>query len=564
MARYTRVFFILILAVLFLTNVRTPRVNAQQATAAHNTPTPHVVADANGYVGNQPCASCHSDIYNSYMSTAMARASGTATQGFMAGDFMHAASGAHYRVYEDKGEAWLSFERTAEPQVRGTRKLEYFIGSGKRGRTYLFSDDGFVFESPVNWYSQKHVWDMAPAYQKSRTIPLNLAAVPACLNCHTSNSQAPIAGTENKYAAPLFAHAGITCERCHGLGASHVTSKGPIVNPKKLSAEQRDAICMQCHLEGNAAIEQPGHHLGDFQPGQNLSDSVHYFVLETGSGDSFRALSQTEALAHSLCKRKSGDAMSCTSCHDPHSSPSAAKRVTYYRAKCLTCHGGAFAAKHHVENPDCTQCHMPRTSTADVMHTQATDHSIPRVPHMPLQNLTAAETHLYRFPASETPDSNRDLALAWITLAQAGMSSAGPEVEQYLRKALADYPDDQSLLTAMAFLEQRRGNVDQARQLYEHALRVDPKLTDAATNLGVLEFKAGHADKAISLWQDAFVRAPGRSAIGMNLVRVLCAGSQFEKARTNVSRVLEFNPDLPLALQLQKSLNANPPSCALQ
>jgi len=95
---------------------------------------------------------------------------------------------------------------------------------------------------------------------------------------------------------------------------------------------------------------------------------------------------------------------------------------------------------------------------------------------MPLQNLTAAETHLYRFPASETPDSNRDLALAGLRWPQAGMSSAGPEVEQYLRKALADYPDDQSLLTAMAFLEQRRGNVDQARQLYEHALRVDPKL----------------------------------------------------------------------------------------
>jgi predicted CXXCH cytochrome family protein len=564
MARSVRGLFILILAVMLLTGTRAPRVNAQQTPAAHGNQTPHVMADANGYVGNQPCAGCHSDIYNSYMFTTMARASGTATQDFVAGEVQHAASGVHYRVYQDKGDAWLSFERTGEPPVRGTRKLEYFIGSGKRGRTYLFSDDGFVFESPVTWYSQKHTWDVAPAYQKSRTITLNLAAVPACLNCHTSNSQSPLAGTENKYAVPLFAHAGITCERCHGPGAAHVSPNGPIVNPKKLSAEQRDAICMQCHLEGNAAIEQPGHHAGDFQPGQNLSDSVHYFVSETGSGDSFRALSQTEALAHSLCKRKSGDAMSCTSCHDPHSSPSTATRVTYYRAKCLTCHGDAFAAKHHVENPDCTQCHMPRTATADVMHTQATDHAIPRVPRMPLQSLTAADPHLYRFPPSDTPDSNRDLALAWISLAQAGMNSAGPQAEQYLRKALVDYPDDESLLTAMAFVEQRRGNADQARQLYEHALRVDPTLTDAATNLGVLEFKAGHADKAIRLWQDAFMRAPGRSAIGMNLVRVLCAGSQFDKARTNVSRVLEFNPDLPLALQLQKSLNANPPSCALQ
>ena len=38
--------------------------------------------------------------------------------------------------------------------------------------------------------------------------------------------------------------------------------------------------------------------------------------------------------------------MSCTSCHDPHYEPPAEERVSYYREKCLTCHGAHFAAKH--------------------------------------------------------------------------------------------------------------------------------------------------------------------------------------------------------------------------
>jgi hypothetical protein len=120
------------------------------------------------------------------------------------------------------------------------------------------------------------------------------------LSCHTSDAQAPEVGTENKYGTPLFAHGGITCERCHGGNLSHgLKARAPvkggkkvspaaapdrpgIVNPSKLTPARRDAVCMQCHLEGNAAIEQPGRHLYEFRPGDDLSDFVRYYVL---SGD---------------------------------------------------------------------------------------------------------------------------------------------------------------------------------------------------------------------------------------------------------------------------------------
>ena len=283
-------------------------------------------ADASGYVGNEACAKCHASIFESYQRTAMAHASGPASENPMTGDFVHKKSGVHYRIYSEEGRLWLSFERPGDPSLRGKRELLYYIGQGRRGRTYLFSTDGFLFESPVNWYADKHMWDMAPAYGDVRDAPMNLPALTSCLDCHVSGIQPPIQGTENRYTMPVFAYSGVACERCHGPGAAHVNG-GAIVNPSKLSPERRDAICMQCHLEGNAAIERPGKHLYQFRPGDDLSDYIRYYVRVEDPGSGLRAASQFEALAQSTCKKKSGAAMSCTSCHDPHRSVPAAERV---------------------------------------------------------------------------------------------------------------------------------------------------------------------------------------------------------------------------------------------
>ena len=313
-----------------------------------------VAEDVSASVGNQACAACHASIYQSYGRTAMARASGPARENVIPADFVHPDSGVHYRVYSEPNHVWLSFDRPGDPAVRGKRELLYYIGSGRRGLSYLFARNGFLFESPINWYGNAQRWDMAPAYQNAREIPLNLPAVTSCLRCHVSGMRAPVSGTENFYPSPVFTHAGVSCERCHGPGAAHVAGgAGAIVNPARLSPERRDAVCMQCHLEGKVAIERPGRHAYDFQPGESLFDYLRFYVLP-GNQSGLRGVSQVEALRQSICKRKSGDAMSCTSCHDPHYEPPAEERVAYYREKCLACHGGHFAAKHHVNQPDCT------------------------------------------------------------------------------------------------------------------------------------------------------------------------------------------------------------------
>jgi predicted CXXCH cytochrome family protein len=510
----------------------------------------------------------------------MARASGPAIDALTPAEFTHKESGVHYRIYAEGGSArgeraWLSFDRPGDPEVRGKRELLYYIGSGRRGRSYLFETDGFLFESPVNWYANKQIWDMAPAYETAREIPLNLPAYTSCLHCHVSGMQPPAPGTDNRYPEPPFTHNGVACERCHGPGDAHVEG-GAIVNPAKLTPARRDDICMQCHLEGKAAIERPGRHVYEFRPGDQLSDYVRYFLLVNAQGSGLGAVSQVEAFAQSQCKKKSGDAMSCTSCHNPHQSSSASAseedRVAFYRGKCLGCHGADFAAKHHPDRPDCTACHMPASASTDVAHTQVTDHRIPRRPQVSPQLLLSVDEtsassprlvlpRLVPFPDTKAEPDLRDLALAWDSIVESGMSVAEPQAKELLAKAVKQFPNDPALLSALAYAEQRRGSADDARELYQKALALDPSLVDAATNLGVIEAQTGDLQDAMKLWQSAFQRAPARSGIGLNLARACCAAGKFGEARTYTLRVLEFNPDLPSARKLLQSLNRSPASC---
>jgi tetratricopeptide (TPR) repeat protein len=535
--------------------------------------------------GSEACAGCHSEIYKFYSKTVMANASGLARDAVIAGDFNHKPSGVHYRVYEQDGRVWLSYEREEEG-LRGQRELLYFIGSGRKGRTYLFSEQGFLFEIPINWYSQEGRWEMTPAYSQAREIPMNLPAFMDCMNCHSSGLQAPAPGTNSQFFGQPFAHGGITCQRCHGAGQGHGQGKGTggeasrvhsagvdsslgddsIVNPAKLPAERRDAICMECHFEGTVAVPQAGKQVYQFQPGDRLEDFIHYFLLSGNAPQKPEALSQFEALSLSACKRKSGDKMWCGSCHDPHAEPEAGEKAAYYRNKCLACHGEAFAAKHHGDKPDCTRCHMPSLPSKDVAHTEGTDHRIQKYPNVPpLPRLEVRGTPgapLVSFPEKDAGlATTRDFALGWETLAQRNVEGAANQAEFYLRKAEKEQPDDPVLLSALGFVEQRHGHEKEARELYERALKIDPRSNDAATNLGVLEARSGNLRRAVELWQGAFARVPERSAIGMNLAMVFCAAGQKEESLQFVQRVLEFNPDYMKAKQLRAHMNEDPVQC---
>ena len=494
------------------------------------------------------------------MKTVMARASGPAADGLITGEFDDKVSGVRYRVYEQNGRVWMSYQR--DGQLNGLREFLYFIGSGKKGRTYLFSDEGYLFEAPVNWYTREKRWNMAPAYAEARDIPMNLPSYSSCLNCHTSGLQPRVPGTRNKFSGMPFLHDGITCERCHGTGEGHILGKGPIVNPVKLAPDRRDSICMECHFEGTVTVQQSGKRIYQFQPGDKLSDYVHYFLLRKNEEDRAEALSQLEALSLSQCKRKSGDRMWCGSCHDPHQEPAETDKAGYYRSKCLNCHGDAFGAKHHANQPDCRQCHMPSLPSADVAHTQSTDHRILSNPRLPQLIRRVSAPTLEAFPQTgSTQMSTRDLALGWYQLAQRGAEGAAHEADVYLQKAIKERPDDPDVLSALAFMDEKQGREKDAREMYKKVVELKPRSNTAAANLGVLDARAGDLRGAVQLWQGAFARVPYRSEIGMDLAIIFCADGQKDVARKYLERVLEFNPDYGKAKQLLGHLDAAGEQC---
>ena len=503
----------------------------------------------------------------------MARASGPAMQGLTLGSFTHELSGVRYRIFTRDGAVWLSYARAATAPggyLNGELKLEYFIGSNTRGRTYLFEREGYWFEAPVNWYAKKHVWDMAPNYQKAREMPLTLPVDVNCLHCHTSGVAEARPGVRNHFAGAPFAHGGIRCVACHGDAAEHVRTAGkaPVLNPAKLDAARRDSVCLQCHLEGETAVYRLGHSLAGYRPGDRLFDSVAYFVHAGEVGPGGRATSQYEALLQSACKRASGDRMTCTTCHDPHASETTAtpaERVAYYRAKCLSCHTGAkFATAHHPEQQDCASCHMPRSKSEDVAHEQVTDHRI-QVPGRGGTGLVARSGVL--IPIGYEEASDRELGLAYAQIAHRGDHASGEQAQVLLRKAEAQQGPglkDAELHTELGFLDQEIGDIHAADREYRAALAANVEDGTARGDLAVLFAETGDYATAVRLWQRVFDADPAQTAAGYNLALGQCRLDRKADAEATLKRLLSFAPDNQKARALAAALAGGSQSCAAQ
>ncbi len=493
------------------------------------------------------CATCHQAIYARYEQTPMARGSGLAKDGMTPGGFHHAESGVDYRVFARDGEDWMSFSRAASDprgELSGERRLEFFIGSGHRGRTFLYQEDGRWFELPINYYSRRRAWDMAPAFDRAARMPNELPVDPNCLHCHASDVQTALPTARNRYSDAPFEQAGVGCGACHGDGAAHVAQHGlgPIVNPGKLSASRRDSACIQCHLEGDAVVYRPGKSLARFKAGDELADYAVYFVKARQEGDGRRATSQYEALLRSACKRASGDGLTCTTCHDPHGDVAPAERVQYFRAKCLSCHTDAKMAAHHPEQQDCAVCHMPTRGTTDISHEQVTDHDIEARPASGARLHDLVES-AELVPVGGFASDDRTLGLAYAQMAARGDRAAGMTALRLLTKAAAAGANDAELNVRLGYLRQVAGDAAGARSAYAAVLGADPYEATALANLAVLDAGSGRLPEAVRLLERLTENDPSQAAAGLNLMYIDCRLGRKLDAIALSKRLLRDNPD---------------------
>jgi tetratricopeptide (TPR) repeat protein len=475
------------------------------------------------------CAPCHPAIVKQYESTGMARSSGKLTGAAMAATVQDPSSGATYRINHDHR---MEFERGP---VKGSRLLEWFIGSGNVGKSFLFGMDGHLFQAPVSYYSAAAKWDVSPGFEGKRTIQLTRAVEPGCLQCHASAAQP---------------EGGVSCERCHGPGQKHVVSgkAADIVQPAKLSAERRDGVCAQCHLTGVARVATANRKAGTFRAGDLLSDHLAVFVWDAAEAGELSATSHYERLAASKCKQASGDKLWCGSCHDSHREPAAAEKAGFYRQRCQSCHAQKPCTKAAATS-DCASCHMPKGATRSVDHVAFTDHSIPRKP----RTASAAETRRALRSFLPAPAGERETALGY---AVAAMTE--PAVRRQAYELLLKAPRDVAIMAQLAQFHDRMGQEEQAMALCEQIVAIEPDHPAAAVNLAIYRIKRGRTAEAIALWEAALKRSPAMTGARMNLAVALSRSGEREKAIAALRQALRFEPDFEPAIRLLRELGATP------
>ena len=223
------------------------------------------------------CAACHGEIYRSYMATPMANASGIAEDKLIPGSIALQAPGLRYTISSEHGEPTLTVSSKSASDAPVQRKLSYFLGSGHLATTYLYSVDRFLFESPAAWYPAGG-YDMKPGLALMKKVPPSIPMQSECMRCHMSNVQASDSGTLNRYSGLPFLHTGITCETCHGDAAQHGVNgnRGGILSPKMMTADQRDSVCISCHLEGDVSVEHAGRSTLNYKPGESISSYLSF------------------------------------------------------------------------------------------------------------------------------------------------------------------------------------------------------------------------------------------------------------------------------------------------
>lgn len=311
-----------------------------------------------------------------------------------------APSGSHVLRAFRSPDGWHQSE--AEPNVFiDDHKLEYVVGSGANGLSFIVRRGQYLFQAPLSFYSKTGKWDLSPGYQYA-DLGFTRPIAEQCVLCHSGRAR-PVEGHEGEYQQPPFEELPIGCENCHGPGEQHVKQSGKgsrsIVNPAKLPARLAEDICMNCHQRGDTRIAQPGKSLRDFRPAQWLIDTVAILKVPPKPGDTAESdlLEHDSAMKVSRCFRASGGKLSCLTCHDPHVEPRGTESAAYFRAKCLTCHTdqscGLAKSARLAHNPpdDCAGCHMPKRNIAVISHSALTNHRIPARPDEPVPPAETAD-----------------------------------------------------------------------------------------------------------------------------------------------------------------------------
>jgi predicted CXXCH cytochrome family protein len=494
------------------------------------------------------CAKCHQGETARYLATAMGK-SLVAPESLPPGKITHDPSHSVITIEERNATMVHTLN---EAGLTAEYPVQYQMGGGLMGSSFLVQIGDYLFESPASWFNS-YGWDISPGYAPARFIDFDRPMNDACLFCHAGNARFSDADGRRLRTPDLSA---IGCERCHGPGTEHIrqpTAKN-IVNPAKLTQAARDSVCEQCHLEAAGRVLNPGKHWDDFHAGTPAEKTFATYMLVGGDNHEVIAVSQVEQLAQSQCARMSGGKLWCGTCHDPHGQTK--NRQEEMKTICTTCHL-KLQADHPAAPAECTSCHMPRGPTTNIAHAALTDHRILRRPENPISPQPGPEKVVaWREPP--LPVRTRDLALAELL---AALSDKSPSLQEEGFSLLTSMPaekraNDPDAISALEGLYLQKGDFANAIKFGQRTVALSPRSAKAAMNFAIVLQRSGDLAAAERQFTRAIELDPSMKAAYGQLAILYAKQGRSQEMMDIMDRYLKWNPqDITFRMQKQRQAN---------
>lgn len=567
--RFPTALWVMVLAEVFGFATSPQTKTPQQAATSRYLNTKPGVKD----VGSKVCATCHADIYQEFIRTAMGRSMA------LPGNPSLPSPRAPVKVYSYKLDRDYTifrqgselYQSESQPAPNGadvfhdTQRIAYVIGAGLEGIGYLVRQGNYVVEAPLSYYTKTHTWELSPGYE-AVDHGFDRVAQAACLACHSGLPQ-PVKGRPGLYEDPPLKRLAIGCERCHGPGQLHVEErmkgaplKGPIdgsiVNPANLSGWLANDICMSCHESGDAQVLLPGKTYSDFRPGEPLDRTLAIFAVPftPQSPPLTPLLQQYVQMVLSKCYLGSGGKLECITCHDPHIEPTAAQAPAYYRQKCLTCHTlqsctAPMAARLRTSPPDnCIACHMPRQKLLTISHSALTNHRIIAHPGEPFPQAafhmtTPSLPHLVfldKRPGEERPNSLLILQ-AYEELRPENRNYQVPE-QRLLDRLAKTEPNNPIVLSALGHMAVDGKEFSEAQQDMRRAIAAGSTKAADLDLYGRLLIHSGQMAQAAAILERDVALYPYSSERYKMLAFAYIKLTEYQRALDTMKRELNLYP----------------------
>jgi len=544
--------------------------------AAELTVAPYKIPSTDDYTGSQACTECHTGIARTYQTHPMARSITLIDPEAIEGQLPlpRRQVPGHRRFFEvDVHEGIMRHHEKmlaadGSPIYGQAVPMDYVVGSGTRAKAYLYHRGELLFMSPLNWYSQRQVWDLAPGYVPDDERRFDRQATDECLSCHAGRPSVP-GRADNRFRRPAFHEMAIGCENCHGPGRNHIRfhkqqlatppDSDPIVNPGKLAPELRESVCNQCHHQAAARILRHGRSHFDFRPGMH-ADDIWTFMdgsSRMGQQGQLTAVSHVQQMRRSRCFQKSDGQLGCISCHDPHRTPQAQERIRFYRTRCLNCHAQnsclAPLEQREAQQDSCIACHMPARDSSNVSHVSQTDHRVIRSrSSAPAEVRTPAQLALPD-SAAHLPLWERDRAWGLGNWSYLDLNSVDPgrEVTSRILDISKSGPADGAVLDTLGLMALRYQRYRSARPFFERSLAFPDAAFSAWNNLLNLSYQASEFEIALDYANQILKTDPGSSRVLTLKADILANLGRRNEAIRVGEEALRLNPSLePLRVWL--------------